>query len=429
MQDFFSFILYPVSAVLWFWHKVFGFVLPPNSGFTWALSVFFLVFTLRLLLIKPALSQLRSGRKMQKFAPQMQKMREKYKNDRQKMAEEMRKLQSEHGVNPVGGCLPALLQIPVFLSLVTVLRDFQPGVQKVFIFGPQDVESFVNAHVFGAKLGNYITQPAAQLADFGTDRTSMMLVGIPLMIISSVATFFTMRLSLNRQGGAAMGNPQSAMLSKAMMYLAPVGLLMSGAFWPLALLLYFLANNAWTLGQQHFLTTKVEHEEEREKERERAAKKEVPRPKPGQKPEKSQKAGESQKSVESQKSAESQQAADGDGESPDGEPESTAAVSSDGSAGTNSSGGAKSGGGAKQNGAKSGGNAKPAVASGGGKSGGGKSGGKSAGTNGGRPAGESGSKSTGSQSASPKSGGKKSQQKNRPGKQAASAKKSQKKRR
>ena len=422
MQDFFSFILYPVSAVLWFWHKVFGFVLPPNSGFTWALSVFFLVFTLRLLLIKPALSQLRSGRKMQKFAPQMQKMREKYKNDRQKMAEEMRKLQSEHGVNSVGGCLPALLQIPVFLSLVTVLRDFQPGVQKVFIFGPQDVESFVNAHVFGAKLGNYITQPAAQLADFGTDRTSMMVVGIPLMIISSVATFFTMRLSLNRQGGAAMGNPQSAMLSKAMMYLAPVGLLVSGAFWPLALLLYFLANNAWTLGQQHFLTTKVEREEEREKERERAAKKEAPRPKPGQKPEKSQKSVESQNSGESQKSAESRKAAGDDGQ--DGEPESTAAVSSDGSAGTSSNDGGKSGGaaksgGGKQNGAKQNGPKQP---------------GKSAGTNGGGPAGQSGNKSAGSKSASPKSGstksgGKKSQQKNRPGKQAASARKSQKKRR
>ena len=420
MQDFFSFILYPVSAVLWFWHKVFGFVLPPNSGFTWALSVFFLVFSLRMLLIKPALSQLRSGRKMQKFAPQMQKMREKYKNDRQKMAEEMRKLQSEHGVNPVGGCLPALLQIPVFLSLVTVLRDFQPGAPQVFIFGRQDVESFVNAHVFGAKLGNYITQPAAELASFGTDRTSMMVVGIPLMIISSVATFFTMRLSINRQGSASMGNPQSAMLSKAMMYLAPLGLLVSGAFWPLALLLYFLANNMWTLGQQHFLTTKLEREEEREKERERAAKKEVPRPKPGQKPGKAQKTGEAEKT------------ASGNGESPDGDAEGAAAVSSDGSAGASSNDGgksggdAKSGGGAKQNGAKqngakqngakqgdgkSGGNAKPAAQSGGGKTGG---------ANGGRPVGQSGNKS---------SGAKKSQQKNRPGKQAASGKKSQKKRR
>lgn len=419
MQDFFSFILYPVSAVLWFWHKVFGFVLPPNSGFTWALSVFFLVFTLRMLLIKPALSQLRSGRKMQKFAPQMQKMREKHKNDRQKMAEEMRKLQSEHGVNPVGGCLPALLQIPVFLSLVTVLRDFQPGVQQVFIFGPQDVDSFVNAHIFGAKLGNYITQPFAELAAFGTDRTSMMIVGIPLMIISSVATYFTMRLSVNRQGGAAMGNPQSAMLSKAMMYLAPLGLLVSGAFWPLALLLYFLANNAWTLGQQHFLTTKIDREEEREQEREKAAKKEVPRPKPGQKP--GQKPEKGQKAVEGQKAGESE-----DGESEDGDSENagetTASASSGGSAGASSSNGGKSGG----NSAKSGSN--------GGKSGGGKSGGQ----NGQGPAGKSaGSQSSGNKQSGNKQpsggaksgGGKKSQQKNRPGKQATAGKKNQKKRR
>lgn len=92
-----NFIYYPVSAIMWFWHRVFGFVLGPDSGVAWALSVVFLVFTLRLLLLKPAISQVRSMRKMQEFAPQIQKLREKYSNDRQKMAMEMQKLQSQHG--------------------------------------------------------------------------------------------------------------------------------------------------------------------------------------------------------------------------------------------------------------------------------------------------------------------------------------------
>jgi YidC/Oxa1 family membrane protein insertase len=356
VQDYFSFILYPVSAILWFWHKVFGFVLSPDNGFAWALSIFFLVFTLRLLLIKPALSQLRSGRKMQQFQPQLQKLREKYKNDRQKMAEEMRKLQTEHGVNPVGGCAPALLQIPVFLSLVTVLRDFtypEARTQGVFIFNPQEVGSFINAHIFGAKLGNWITQPTQALAALGTDRASMLLVGIPLMITASVATFFTMRLSVNKQGSAAMANPQSAMISKAMMYLAPLGLLVSGAFWPLGLLLYFLANNVWTLGQQHFLTSKIDREEEQRKAEEKAKKEAAPRPKPGQKPPQKQKQSEQGSGEAAQSSAQSS-AQPSEGTELNGQPldEGKAAAGTSNGQGASSSGAPKAGGkpnpGAKQ---------------------------------------------------------------------------------
>ena len=284
MESFFSFILYPVSAILWFWHKVFGTVLGPDNGFAWALAVFFLVFTLRTVLIKPALSQMRAGRKMAKFSPHIQKLREKYKNDRQRMAQEMQKLQSEHGVNPLGGCLPALLQIPVFLSLFHVLRNFHPGAQSNFVFDKAGVDSFIQADIFGAKLSNWITQPEAELALFGTDRTSMMVVAIPLMVIASIATYFTMRLSVKKQTDASMANPQSAMMAKFMMYIAPIGALISGWFLPIAVLLYWLANNIWTLGQQHFLTKKIDAEQERERQKEIEAKKATPRPKPGQKP-------------------------------------------------------------------------------------------------------------------------------------------------
>ena len=280
----FDFILYPVSAILWFWHQVFGSVLGPDNGFAWALSVFFLVFTLRVVLLKPAISQMRAGRKMAKFSPQIQKLREKYKNDKQRMAQEMQKLQSEHGVNPVGGCLPALLQIPVFLSLFHVLRGFTPQAPSNYIFDRAGVVSFINADIFGAKLGNWLTQSQAVLQQFGTSRMNMIAVGVPLMVIASIATFTTMRMSMKRQTDASMANPQTAMMGKVMMYIAPVGTLFSGWVLPIAVVLYFMANNIWTLGQQHFISNKLDKEQEREKERELAAKKEAPRPKPGQKP-------------------------------------------------------------------------------------------------------------------------------------------------
>ncbi|HEY7595404.1 MAG TPA: membrane protein insertase YidC [Actinophytocola sp.] len=255
----FDFLLYPVSAILWFWHTVFAGPLGPASGLAWALAVVFLVFTVRALLLRPALGQLRAARRARELAPQLAKLREKYAGDRQRLTQEMRKLYAEHGASPLGGCLPALLQIPVFLSLYWVLRDFTPGAASNHVFDRAGVESFRDADVFGAKLGNWISQPAAELARFGTDHAHMLAVGVPLMLVAGLATFLTMRASLRRNPPASA---QFAGLTRVLAYLAPVGVLVSGAFFPvpLAVLLYFLATNVWTFGQQHVLTGLVERE-------------------------------------------------------------------------------------------------------------------------------------------------------------------------
>ena len=94
-----NFIYYPVSWVMLAWYKFFGLFLNPDSGVTWALSIIFLVFTIRIFLFKPMANQMRSGRKMQELQPKMQEIRAKYKNDQQTQAIEMRKLQKEMGVN------------------------------------------------------------------------------------------------------------------------------------------------------------------------------------------------------------------------------------------------------------------------------------------------------------------------------------------
>jgi YidC/Oxa1 family membrane protein insertase len=259
----FDIFLYPVSAVLWFWHTLFGAILTPDSGLAWVLAIFFLVFTMRVLLIRPALSQLRAARRARRLAPRMK---------------EIQKLHADAGTTPLAGCLPALLQLPVFLSLYWVLRDFEPGAQANHAFDRDGVVSFLNADLFGAKLGNWINQPMADLAAFGTDRAHMIAVGVPLMLVAGLATFLSMRLSMRRQDNP---NPQLAGISKVMMYLAPAGMLLSGFFFPvpIGVLLYFLANNVWTFGQQHFLTIRVDREEARTK-----PQKTVAAPRPGQKP-------------------------------------------------------------------------------------------------------------------------------------------------
>ncbi len=110
MFDWFSldFIYYPVSAIMWVWYKAFAFVLGPSNFFAWALSVMFLVFTLRAILYKPFVRQIRTTRQMQELQPQIKALQKKYGKDRQRMALEMQKLQREHGFNPLLGCLPML---------------------------------------------------------------------------------------------------------------------------------------------------------------------------------------------------------------------------------------------------------------------------------------------------------------------------------
>ncbi|GLZ32688.1 membrane protein insertase YidC [Lentzea sp. NBRC 105346] len=278
-----NFIYYPVSFILWCWHWVFGHIFGDSSGIAWALSVVFLVFTLRALLFKPFVGQVRSMRKMQEFAPEMQKIKKKYPNDRQRQAQEMQKLQSEHGVNPLGGCLPMLVQIPVFIGLFHVLRSFKPGWGEVYFFDAKGVESFVNAKLFGANLSTFMTMPEQMLESFKTERVSVILVAVPLMIVASIATHFTARHSVARQTEAALENPQTAIMNKLTLYIFPLGVLVGGFFFPIAILLYWLSNNAWTLGQQHVVYKKIDSEEA-EKKATTATTRQALAPKPGQKP-------------------------------------------------------------------------------------------------------------------------------------------------
>jgi YidC/Oxa1 family membrane protein insertase len=281
-----DFIYYPVSFILWCWHWVFGKVLGDNNGAAWALAIVFLVFSLRAIMFKPFVKQVRSMRKMQEFAPELKKIQKKYANDRQKQAAEMQKLQQQHGFSPLGGCLPMLLQIPVFIGLNHVLRSFgsildngQPRTENYF-FDQRGVESYNLATIFGAKLNNFITEPLASLGT--TDRSSVILVAVPLMIAASIATHFTARHSVSRQNAAA-ATSQTAIMNKVTLYLFPLGVLVFGAFFLIGLLLYWLSNNGWTLMQQRLVYKKIDQEEE-EKKTEAVEKRNALAPKPGQKP-------------------------------------------------------------------------------------------------------------------------------------------------
>ncbi len=287
-----NFIYYPVSAILWFWHEAFGYLLGPGSGVAWTLAVVFLVFTLRALLFKPFVSQVRSMRKMQEFAPEIQKLKKKYGDDRQKMAAEMQKLQTQHGVNPLGGCLPVLVQIPVFIGLFQVLRSFNRDFltpeqnEQIgnYVFSAADVRSFLGADLFGVPLSSYITESSQLLARYGDiSRWQIAAVAVPLTIVAGILTHLTAKHSVQRQNPAQAENPQAQLMNKLMVYLLPLGVVAGGPFFPVAILIYWLSNNLWTLAQQWLVYKRIDVEEAEKKET-AIVQRQALAPRPGQKP-------------------------------------------------------------------------------------------------------------------------------------------------
>ncbi len=313
-----NFIYWPVSAIMWFWHWLFDFITPDSpggNGVAWALSVVFLVFTLRAILYKPFVKQIRTTKKMQEINPQLQAIRKKYAKDRVKMTEEMQKLQKEHGFNPLLGCLPMLLQVPVFIGLFHVLRSFnrtahgmgQLGMSPEetrsvgnYIFSVDQVQNFLDARLFGVPLSSFISEPKTEWAAFvqpgqpiDFTRFDIAIVVIPMMIIASIATHMNSRASVARQPEAALENPQTRMMNMLALYIFPLGILVTGAFFPVAILLYWMSNNVWTYGQQHLVFGRIAREEEEA----RLAKQEKLKanaPKPGVKPDRTKKLGDGQ---------------------------------------------------------------------------------------------------------------------------------------
>ena len=350
-----DYFYYPVSAIMWLWYKAFSAVpgLGPASFFTWTLAVMFLVFTLRAILYNPFVRQIRTTRQMQELQPQIKALQKKYGKDRQRMALEMQKLQKEHGFNPILGCLPMLVQVPVFLGLYHVLRCFNrtsTGIGQLglspehnrslgnYVFSATDVGHFLDANLFGAPLGASMTQRGASLEafqGFEFSRPAVVAVGVPVMILAGIATYFNSRASVARQSAEAAANPQTAMMNKLALYVFPLGVVVGGPFLPIAIILYWFANNIWTFGQQHYVFTMIEKEDEAKKQEvlERRA---ANAPLPGAKPKR--KATPASGNGSSTIGDEGAPTTDTDGDVPEGKTTDAAPDNPDAAGGTNGPG-------------------------------------------------------------------------------------------
>jgi YidC/Oxa1 family membrane protein insertase len=249
------------TAIAWVmkqWHALFSTFLDPSGGITWALAIVFLVITIRVLLFRLFVKQVKSQRAMQEIQPEIQKLRKQYGADKQGFSQAMMALQKERGVNPLAGCLPLLPQIPVFISLFHVLRRLAPGKEGLYSWSTELTQQAATAKLFGAPISssfNMQEPKASQILDLpGVEYVNIRIVCFALIIIMCFTTFFTQK-QIQKRSGPVEG--QAATVQKLLLYGMPVSLFVSGFFFPVGVLLYWFTNNLWTLGQQFYILKKL----------------------------------------------------------------------------------------------------------------------------------------------------------------------------
>jgi YidC/Oxa1 family membrane protein insertase len=249
------------TAIAWVlkqWHALFSTFLDPSGGITWALSIVFLVVTIRVLLFQLFVKQVKSQRAMQEIQPEIQKLRTQYGSDKQGFSQAMMALQKERGVNPLAGCLPILPQIPVFIALFHVLRRLAPDKPGLYSWDDKLTDQAARADLFGAPISSSFNMEGAKadalLAIPGISYTSIRIVAMVLIVVMCATTFFTQK-QIQKRSGPVEG--QAATVQKLLLYGMPISLFVSGFFFPIGVLVYWFTNNLWTLGQQFYILKKL----------------------------------------------------------------------------------------------------------------------------------------------------------------------------
>ena len=248
-------ILNPIyEAVAWVLKQIYNFLSPifgTTSGWTWALSIVILVVLMRLIMVPLFVKQMHTTRAMSALAPQMQALRKKYKNDKQTLQQETMKLYQQAGVNPLMGCLPVVLQLPMFFALYSVLKaiaEWKPGQPTKYGLPLPMVASAQHAKILGATVADKFLFTKGLNVPLHAKAVILLAV-----LISMTTTFLTVRQSMKRgmMPAASPDNPMGQS-QKYMMYIMPFFAL-SGLYWPFGLVLYWVTTNCWTLMQQWVL--------------------------------------------------------------------------------------------------------------------------------------------------------------------------------
>jgi YidC/Oxa1 family membrane protein insertase len=217
IADFFQRLFDPIvnvlGQVLLYFHE--------TIGAPWWLSIAMLTVVVRTLLFPLTVKQVRSMRAMQDLRPEMERIRAQYRDNRQKQQEEMMKLYQERKVNPLGGCLPILVQMPIFIGIFYVIREFG-GIPD---YRPPQYPSFQEGGLFWF-------QDLSQMDPY-----------FVLPVLSALTMLAAMEITSKNI------DPQQRWL----MRLLPIGITVFLWSFPAGLFVYWITSNLVTLAQNYVI--------------------------------------------------------------------------------------------------------------------------------------------------------------------------------
>jgi YidC/Oxa1 family membrane protein insertase len=211
-----------------------------TAGFSWGFSIIALTIVVRAALIPLTLKQFKSMQALQRLSPQIKELQAKYKDDRQRLNQEMMKFYQENKVNPFGSCLPLVLQLPVFFSLFYMLRkDLKLDIC------PQIVQ-------YAAEHGTSVTNVSCQQVDPGsaaflfipdlTDNATGAVLAVLLVLYVGSQLLSSVLMSVT-----ADRNQRFIMIALPFVFVPFI------QGFPAGLIVYWITTNFWTVGQQYVI--------------------------------------------------------------------------------------------------------------------------------------------------------------------------------
>jgi YidC/Oxa1 family membrane protein insertase len=236
-------------------------------GGSWGLAIVGLTVLIRAVLVPLTFKQLRSMQEMQRLAPEINKLKEKYKDDKQRQQQEIMKFYQENKINPLASCLPFLLQLPVFISLFYMLRTdlkfdicgqqlreyYSKELHRPIVKNSQIPEHSVKVLGHTVKglteVGCDVVAPGSAKFLFIPDITykatgAVLIVLIAVYVGSQIASTLM---------ATATADPNQ----RRLMLLLPLVIVAFLFRYPAGLLVYWITTNLWTIGQQYFIRQRM----------------------------------------------------------------------------------------------------------------------------------------------------------------------------
>lgn len=212
---------------------------------SWGLSIIALTVVVRAALLPLTFKQLKSMQNMQRLAPKIKELQEKYKEDKQRMNQEMMRFYKENNVNPLSSCLPLVAQFPVFIALFYMLRtdlkqDICPGITQYI--AENAGKTLANTHCQQVDPGSakFLFIPDLTYKATGT----VLVVLIVLYIGTQVASTLMMSVTADKT-------------QRRIFLLLPFLFVTFILRFPAGLIVYWITTNTWTIGQQYIVRRTV----------------------------------------------------------------------------------------------------------------------------------------------------------------------------